>query len=106
MNDMTEYTNLEYIESTGTQYIDTGATCEQYNSVLTNHSYSPFSIKGTKIYDKDLLIENWVPVSTSNGDVGMYDIIGENYLDREAFLEIMEEHFRRADGVSISHNLI
>lgn len=92
---------LAYIESTGIQYINTGATYSQYEAALSKNPYIPFSIKGTKVYDNDFLIENWVPVRTSNGDEGMYDVIGESYLDKEAFIEKMEEFYRQSKSISV-----
>ena len=95
---------LEYIESTGVQYIDTGATYSQYEAALSKIPYIPFSIKGTKVYDNGFLIENWVPVRTSNGDEGMYDVISESYLDREAFIEKMEEFYRHSKSITVIWN--
>ena len=52
----TEYTKLNYIESNGSQYIDTGVTP---NTAASFHSVA--RIYSCKIYDNGVLIRNYIP---------------------------------------------
>jgi hypothetical protein len=62
---------LEYIESSGAQWIDTGFKPNDDTRIV---------IDGTaKIYDNGNLVRDYFPAKDSNGSVCLYDLVSRQY---------------------------
>lgn len=88
---------IEFVENTGIQYIDTGY-------IPNGEPINPYTIPvcGCRVYDGEELIKDYLPCKNPEGIEGMYDTITGEFLDRDSFVQTWLEHCRRADKISVS----
>lgn len=88
---------IEYIESIGTQYIDTGGK-------PSGEPIAPRGIPvyGCRFYDGEELIKDYVPCQNAEGIEGMYDPITGEFMDKASFEKMMLEHWLRSDRMCVS----
>ena len=91
------YERMEHIESTGTQYIDTG--CNQSGEPIAQQG---IPVCGCRFYDGEELIKDYKPCKNAESVEGMYDVITEEFLDRDSFEKMMLEHYMRSDKITVS----
>lgn len=93
---MTE--RMEYIESTGMQYIDTG--------IMPCHEVIPqwrLSVKWCKIFDtNDELIHDFQPCVSPDSIMGMYDHVEERFLTKQEFIALVENFCHHPVSITIS----
>ena len=77
------------------EYIDTGC--------VPSGEYTPCEIPvyGCRFYDGEKLIKDYKPCKNAEGVEGMYDVITEEFLDRDSFVKMMLAHYMRADKVCV-----
>lgn len=79
------------------EYIDTGVApnvpCEPYR----------IPVYGCRFYDAGVLIRDYKPCKNADGVEGMYDTIGEEFMDKDSFAKMMLEHYMRSDSIRVSY---
>lgn len=61
-------------------------------------------VYGCRFYEKDELIKDYKPCINADGVEGMFDIINNEFLDRDSFLQMVLNFYSTAESVTISHN--
>lgn len=58
-------------------------------------------VYGCRFYEDDKLIKNYIPCKTADGVEGMYDTINKEFLDRDAYAQMIWARFSTAESVTI-----
>lgn len=76
-------------------YIDTG--------IAPGIAHEPYPIRfcGCRFYDGDTLIQEYIPCRNPDGVVGVYDVAGDKFIDRDSLEKMILEHCSRADKVRV-----
>lgn len=85
---------IEYIENTNMQYIDTGVT--------PTKEYEPYKIPvyRCRMYNGEELIHDYQPCKNAEGVEGMYDIVTNEFMNKDNFAKMWLEHLSRSDTIT------